>query len=77
MINDHDIIFGRKLAYYLKTRLGKRVVLMFKTEENQIVERGFRVAGIYDAKTEDVEMQFVFIKLESEALASRLFIIQH
>ncbi|WP_069470282.1 ABC transporter permease [Candidatus Marithrix sp. Canyon 246] len=65
MIDDHDIILGRKLADYLETRLGKRVVLMSQTEDNEIVERGFRVAGIYDAKTEDVEMQFVFIKRQT------------
>lgn len=65
MIGDHDIILGRKLADYLETRLGKRVVLMSQTENNEIVERGFRVAGIYDAKTEDVEMQFIFIKRQT------------
>jgi ABC-type lipoprotein release transport system permease subunit len=65
LIGDHDIILGRKLADYLETRLGKRVVLMSQTEDNEIVERGFRVAGIYDAKTEDVEMQFIFIKRQT------------
>jgi ABC-type lipoprotein release transport system permease subunit len=65
MIDDHDIILGRKLADYLETRLGKRVVLMSQTKDNEMVERGFRVAGIYDAKTEDVEMQFVFIKRQT------------
>jgi ABC-type lipoprotein release transport system permease subunit len=65
LIGDHDIILGKKLADYLETRLGKRVVLMSQTENNEIVERGFRVAGIYDAKTEDVEMQFIFIKRQT------------
>jgi ABC-type lipoprotein release transport system permease subunit len=60
-IDDRGIILGRKLAERLETRLGKRVVLMSQNPANEIAERGFRVVGIFDAKMEDTEMQFVFL----------------
>jgi len=60
-IDDKGIILGRKLVERLETRLGKRVVLMSQNRYNEIAERGFRVVGIFDAKTEDVETQFAFV----------------
>ncbi len=60
-INDKGIILGRKLVERLETRLGKRVVLMSQNQANEIVERGFRVVGIFDTKLESTETQFVFI----------------
>lgn len=60
-IDDKGIILGRKLVERLETRLGKRVVLMSQNPANEIAERGFRLVGIFDAKTENIEMQFVFV----------------
>jgi len=60
-IDDKGIILGRKLVERLETRLGKRVVLMTQNHANEIAERGFRIVGIFDAKTEDIETQFVFV----------------
>jgi ABC-type lipoprotein release transport system permease subunit len=60
-IDDKGIILGRKLVERLETRLGKRVVLMSQNHANEIAERGFRVVGIFDAKTENIELQFVFV----------------
>ncbi len=60
-IDDKGIILGRKLVERLETRLGKRVVLMSQNRYNEIAERGFRVVGIFDAKTENVETQFAFV----------------
>jgi len=59
--DDKGIILGRKLVERLETRLGKRVVLMSQNHANEIAERGFRVVGIFDAKTENIELQFVFV----------------
>lgn len=60
-VDDQGIILGRKLVERLETRLGKRVVLMSQNPDNEIAERGFRVVGIFDAKMENTETQFVFI----------------
>jgi len=60
-IDDKGIILGRKLVERLETRLGKRVVLMTQNHANEIAERGFRIVGIFDAKTENIETQFVFV----------------
>ncbi|RKZ72640.1 MAG: ABC transporter permease [Candidatus Parabeggiatoa sp. nov. 1] len=60
-VDDKGIILGRKLVERLETRLGKRVVLMSQDHANEIAERGFRVVGIFDAKTENIETQFVFV----------------
>jgi ABC-type lipoprotein release transport system permease subunit len=68
-INDKGIILGRKLAERLETRLGKRVVLMSQNQVNEIAERGVRVVGIFDAKMESTETQFVFI---SRSIAQKM-----
>jgi ABC-type lipoprotein release transport system permease subunit len=60
-VDDKGIILGRKLVERLETRLGKRVVLMSQNHANEIAERGFRVVGIFEAKTENIETQFVFV----------------
>ncbi|MCK5662765.1 MAG: ABC transporter permease [Thiotrichaceae bacterium] len=60
-VEDKGIILGRKLVERLETGLGKRVVLGSQNHSNEIVERGFRVVGIFDSKTENIETQFVFV----------------
>ncbi|HIE00165.1 MAG TPA: ABC transporter permease [Thiotrichaceae bacterium] len=60
-LDDKGIILGNKLVERLETRLGKRVVLMSQNESHEIAERGFRIVGIFDAKMEETETQFVFI----------------
>ena len=39
----------------LETGLGKRIVIMTQDPDNEIADRGFRVVGIYSAKTDAVE----------------------
>ncbi|HAI69768.1 MAG TPA: ABC transporter permease [Gammaproteobacteria bacterium] len=60
-LDDKGIILGNKLVERLETRLGKRVVLMSQNENHEIAERGFRIVGIFDAKMEETETQFVFV----------------
>ncbi len=55
------LLLGRKLAERLETSLSKRVVLMSQDINNEIVDRGFRVTGIFDAKMEATETGFVFV----------------
>jgi len=58
--NDSGIIIGQKLADTLDTRLGKRIVIMSQDPDNEIADRGFRIVGIYDSKTQGLEERFAF-----------------
>jgi ABC-type lipoprotein release transport system permease subunit len=57
---DDGIILGRKLVERLETGLGKRVVIMSQDPDNQVVDRGFRVVGIFHATMEAQEDGFAF-----------------
>ncbi|NNF39828.1 MAG: ABC transporter permease, partial [Woeseiaceae bacterium] len=57
---DKGIIIGRKLAEKLETGLGKRIVLMSQDQQNDIVDRGFRIVGIFKAKLEAREESGVY-----------------
>ncbi|WP_455206769.1 ABC transporter permease [Kaarinaea lacus] len=59
--DDKGIVIGKKLAERLETQLGRRVVLMSQDPDNNIVDRGFRVVGIFDTEMEATETGFVFI----------------
>lgn len=59
-LDDDGLIIGRKLADTLETELGKRVVLMSQDPDNDIVDRGFRVVGLYQASLEQHEETFAF-----------------
>ena len=59
--HDKGIIIGKKLAENLDTRLGKRVVVMSQDLNNEIADRGFRIIGIYDTPTENMETGFLFM----------------
>lgn len=59
-VDDDGVLIGRKLAETLETELGKRIVLMSQDPDNEIVDRGFRIVGVFDAAIESYEEQFVF-----------------
>ncbi|MCW8853367.1 MAG: ABC transporter permease [Gammaproteobacteria bacterium] len=63
--NDSGIIIGRKLAERLETRLGKRVVIMSQDKDNKIVDRGFRIVGIFDTQMEALETGYIFMGLQT------------
>ncbi|MDZ4787154.1 MAG: ABC transporter permease [bacterium] len=60
-IEDSGIIVGKKLLQRLKTQLGKRVVLVTQDYNNKIVDRGFKIVGIFDSGLESTENSYVFI----------------
>ncbi|MGB5246246.1 MAG: ABC transporter permease [Woeseia sp.] len=49
-VADKGIVVGRKLVEKLETGLGKRIVVMSQDPDNDVVDRGFRIVGIYEAK---------------------------
>jgi len=60
-VGDKGIVIGRKLAETLETEIGKRVVLMSQDPDNDIADRGFRVVGLYTAKTKAVEEAYAYV----------------
>ena len=59
-VDDDGVLIGRKLTETLETGLGKRIVLMSQDPANEIVDRGFRIVGVFDADIENYEESFVF-----------------
>jgi len=57
---DHGIVIGAKLAERLETQLGRRVVLMSQDPHNTVVDRGFRIVGVFHAELEATETAYVF-----------------
>lgn len=65
-LNDPDdtgILLGRNLAKRLKTRAGKRVVVMAQDAQGHLAERAFKVVGLY-AASQQAEDEFAFTGLK-------------
>ncbi len=62
---DRGLIVGAKMLQRLETKLGHRVVLMSQDPANKIVDRGFRIVGVYRAKLEALEDTFAFTGREA------------
>lgn len=61
---DPGIIIGEKLAQDLETSLGKRIVVVSTNESNRVVDRGFKIVGIFKAKLESTEKSLAFVSLK-------------
>ena len=59
-VDDNGLIVGRKLIENLETSAGHRVVVVSQDPENEIIDRGFRIVGVFSAKLEHVEEAFIF-----------------
>lgn len=57
------VLLGKKLAKRLRTRLGKRVVLLSQAQDGSVAEQGFRVIGIYESDHKEIESHFVFVSI--------------
>ncbi|MFU8764241.1 MAG: ABC transporter permease [Haliea sp.] len=58
---DRGILLGAGLARKLETGLGKRIVLMTQDTQNNVVDRGARVVGIYKARLQGDEERFAWV----------------
>ena len=58
--DDRGVVLGASLARRLETGLGKRVVLMSQDPDNNVVDRGTRVVGIYRARLRGTEDIYVY-----------------
>jgi len=59
-IDDRGVVIGASLAKRLETGLGKRVVLMSQNPKNNVADRGARIVGIYSARLQGSEDQFIY-----------------
>ncbi len=57
--DDDTVVLGRHLAERLKTRIGKRVILMAQSADGTLAQRSFDVVGLYAGST-TAEDEFVF-----------------
>lgn len=62
--DDGRVIIGKELARQLATRVGLRLVIMTQGSDGLTRERGFRIAGTYDAEGTSLEKVYVFSGLE-------------
>ena len=62
---DDRMIIGKELARQLKTRVGLRLVIMTQGSDGLTRERGFRIAGSYDAEGTGLEKAYVFSGLQT------------
>ena len=64
-VDDRRVLIGAALAERLRTGVGRRIVLMTQGSDGRNREAGFRVAGLYHAKTAGLEKVFVFTGREA------------
>jgi ABC-type lipoprotein release transport system permease subunit len=58
--DDDGVVLGQALARQLETEVGKRVVIMSQDPDNEVVDRGFRVVGLFTTSLEVQEEAFAF-----------------
>jgi ABC-type lipoprotein release transport system permease subunit len=63
--NDGRLLIGKALAQTLQTRVGRRVVIIVQGADGKSRERGYRVAGVFDAPMRWPEKVLVFTGLDA------------
>jgi len=58
--SDPGLVIGQKLVERLETRLGDRLVIMSQDPDNNVVDRGFRIVGVYHAELASQEELFAY-----------------
>ncbi|PSW06942.1 ABC transporter permease [Photobacterium lipolyticum] len=58
--NSRGVVIGAKLVEKLETRLGKRIVIMTQDPDNNIVDRGFVISGVYRSDIPGYEELYVY-----------------
>ncbi|MEA1937626.1 MAG: FtsX-like permease family protein [Pseudomonadota bacterium] len=63
--DDIGIMIGLGLAHDFETRIGKKIILMSKGADNEIVSRAFRIRGLFTAELKSTEKSIVFVTREA------------
>lgn len=62
---DGRLVIGKALAETLQTRVGRRVVVIVEDADGKSRERGYRIAGVFDAPMQWPEELLVFTGLQA------------
>lgn len=57
--DDTGLVIGAKLLKRLETKLGRRIVVMSQDPENTVVDRGFRIVGVFKGRLEALEDTYI------------------
>lgn len=63
--DDGRVLIGAELAIQLETQVGRRIVLITQGIDGRNREKGYRIAGTYDAEGTTLEKMYVFTGLSS------------
>lgn len=58
--DDDGLVVGQRMLDNLDTALNRRVVVMSQDPDNEIIDRGFRIVGVFSAELESIEQEFIF-----------------
>ena len=64
-VEDDGLIVGRKMLDQLESQMGRRVVVMSQDVDNEIIDRGFRIVGVFESKLESTEQRFIFTGIKT------------
>jgi ABC-type lipoprotein release transport system permease subunit len=59
--DDNGIVVGRDLLRVLKTELGKRIVIITQDVNNKVIDRGFRIIGVFESELKSTEKGYIFM----------------
>ena len=57
--DDKGLVIGAKLLKRLETKMGRRLVVMSQDPDNTVVDRGFRIVGVFKGQLEALEETYV------------------
>ena len=63
----NKIIVGKAFLKKFNTKIGNKLIIMSQDTQNEIASKAFRIVGIFNAESEAVEKQFVFVPISQAA----------
>ena len=63
----NKIIVGKAFLKKFNTKIGNKLILMSQDTQNEIASKAFRIVGVFNAESEAVEKQFVFVPISQVA----------